>query len=264
MSTVDTSQWSKTLASIGSALSTQLQDKMLKKADADGNGSVDKSEFKAAMAKLSEKTGMDLESGSDEMFTGLDTSGDGNLNTSEIGGMLQSLFAPQGDTASFMQARGDEAQFNELDADGNGSLTMAELGILPAGETVTTTTVTTTTVVNGAETDAAGNAAGSAAALAAALQAASGNSATETASPTSTSGAATAVAAANATDATQAADPLATLMKSVDKDGDGKVSGSELTAFVTQLSSQMEAASRKYNETALAAADNSQVLDATA
>ena len=71
-------------------------------------------------------------------------------------------------------------------------------------------------------------------------------------------------AAAEPATVTAAADPLQELIGSVDSDGDGQISGAELNTFVAQLSSQLEAASKKYNDVALASASSSNTLDEAA
>lgn len=225
-----TGQWSQALASIGSALSGKLQDKMLKKADTDGNGTVGQTEFEAALEKISTKYGIDLGQDSQALFAGLDSDSDGALNGEELGQVIQHLFAPPTNTQDFLQSRGNEEQFGALDADGDGSLSMAEFTGVPADgaevSIVSTTTTTTTVVSSDADAPVA-------------------TSEVAPATSTAEAGAATPVAAAPA-------DPLQALMDGLDSDGDGQISDSELTTFVSQLNSQIEAATRKYNETALA------------
>lgn len=225
-----TGQWSQALASIGSALSSKLQDKMLKKADTDGNGTVGQTEFEAALEKISTKYGIDLGQDSQALFAGLDSDSDGALNGEELGQVIQHLFAPPTNTQDFLQSRGNEEQFGALDADGDGSLSMAEFTGVPADgaevSIVSTTTTTTTVVSSDADAPVATS---------------------EVAPATSTAEADTATPVAAAP-----ADPLQALMDGLDSDGDGQISDSELTTFVSQLNSQIEAATRKYNETALA------------
>ena len=55
---------------------------------------------------------------------------------------------------------------------------------------------------------------------------------------------------------------MKTLLGQVDRDGDGQVSGNEITAFVTQLGSQMQAASAKYSSTAMPGFSTNQVNEA--
>jgi Ca2+-binding EF-hand superfamily protein len=237
-----TGQWSQALASIGSALSGKLQDKMLKKMDTDGNGTVGKTEFEAAMEKVSTKYGIDLGQDPQALFAGLDSDSDGALNGEELGQVIQHLFAPPTNTQDFLQSRGNEEQFGALDADGDGSLSMAEFTGVPADGaevSIVSTTTTTTTLVS-SDADAPG---------------ATGE--VVPATTTAETDATTPVAAAPA-------DPLQALMDGLDSDGDGQISDSELTTFVSQLNSQIEAATRKYNETALAGLDTTGGLNEAA
>ena len=126
---------------------------------------------------------------------------------------------------------------------------MAEFGINPeqSGEmSMVSTTTTTTTYVNTAAEVANGSEAVAGSDAAQALAAATG-----------TTGAAT-------EPATASADPLQQLIGTVDSDGDGQISGAELSTFVAQLSSQLEAASKKYNDVALASASSSKTLNEAA
>lgn len=235
------------LSSIGAALSTHLQDKALKKMDSDSNGSVGQSEFQAALDKLSGKLGLDMGEGASSLFSGFDTDADGALNAAEVGQAIKNMFMPPENTQAFVQSRGDEARFAELDSDGDGSISMAEFGINPgqAGEvSVVSTTTTTTTYIS--STGDAGYGA----------------------EPVAGSAAEQVLAAATGTEASSEAantDPLQALIGTVDSDGDGQISGAELSAFVTQLSTQLEAASKRYNDVALASASSaSKTLDEAA
>lgn len=201
-------------ASLGGVAANFLQDKMLKKMDGDGNGSVNVGEFKAALELVGTKLGVDTGDAAraEGMFASVDANGDGELIGSEVGQMLKNMFSPQSGTDAFVQSRGDEQRFAELDADGDGSISMAEFGIESAGS----------------DEDAV---------VADSVDPATGES--------------TASADASAT-ASLNEDAMQTLLGQVDSDGDGQISQTELTAFVTQLGTQMQAASQKYNETALA------------
>ena len=256
MSTVEsTSAWAQTLSSISSALAPHLQDKMLKKMDTDSSGGVDQTEFKAALDKVAGKLGIDVGEGSEELYASLDADSDGSLKGSEVGQLLQNLFTPPSNTQAFVQSRGDEARFAELDADADGNISMAEFGITPEATTVSTTTTTTTVVSTIHEP----------------LPLAEGGTAVAAAEPTPATAANTAAAATEAEDTAVAQAPvsdeqLQAMMSSVDADGDGEISGTELSAFVAQISAQAEAATRRYNETALAGLGSSSpsTLNATA
>ncbi|MBT9553787.1 MAG: EF-hand domain-containing protein [Hydrogenophaga sp.] len=260
MSTVEsTSAWAQTLSSISSALSTHLQDKMLKKMDTDSSGGVDQTEFKAALEKVAGKLGVDAGEGAEALYASLDADSDGSLNGSEVGQLLQQLFTPPSDTQAFVQSRGDEARFAELDADADGQISMAEFGItpeasLPEGTVVSTTT--TTTVVSTIHEPITGT---------------EGTTGVAAAAPAASTAVDTAAATpeADSTGVTQAAvseEQLQALMSSVDADGDGEISGAELNTFMAQISAQAEAATRRYNETALAGTGttSTSTLNATA
>lgn len=252
MSTVEsTSAWAQTLSSISSALAPHLQDKMLKKMDTDSSGGVDQTEFKAALEKVAGKLGIDVGEGSEELYASLDADSDGSLNGSEVGQLLQNLFTPPSNTQAFVQSRGDEARFAELDADADGNISMAEFGITPEATTVTTTTTTVVSTIHEPLPPAEGG--------------------TAAAEPTPAAAVNTAAAATEAEDTAVAQAPvsdeqLQAMMSSVDADGDGEISGTELSAFVAQISAQAEAATRRYNETALAGLGSSSAstLNATA
>ena len=89
---------------------------------------------------------------------------------------------------------------------------------------------------------------------------------TSPAAPTDTAVAVTEPESAAVAQAPVSDDQLQAMMRSVDADGDGEISGTELSAFVAQISAQAEAATRRYNETALAGLGSSSAstLNATA
>jgi Ca2+-binding EF-hand superfamily protein len=254
MSTVDSSNssaWSQTLSSLSGAMSTYLQDKMLKKMDADSSGGVEQSEFQAALEKVAGKLGIDVGEGASELYASLDADQNGSLDGGEVGSLLQSLFASASNTQAFVQSRGDEARFAELDADSDGQISMAEFGITPASET---TVITTTTVISKTQEGTAAEGAGALAASEEAVAAASGTQAAEEQAVAGTE------AAASTEDAS-----LQALMQSVDTDGSGDISSNELNTFVAKLNAQAEAATKRYNDTALASlGSQGNGLDATA
>ena len=224
--------WSKAGLSMGSILSTHLQSKVMNKADADGSGSLDQVEFKAAMDKASAKLGMSLGEDSAAMFEQADADADGALSGSELGQALQDLFMPAGNTQAFVQSRGDEQRFAELDADGDGNISKTEFGIEAAATMAMTTVTTVTTLVSSTNSD---NPTGAAEASTGATSAATEAAATSTAAPGTN-------------------DALKQMLAGVDADADGQISSNELSAFVAQLGSQLELASRLYNQsTALGA-----------
>lgn len=246
MSTVDTSNssaWSQTLSSLSGAMSSYLQDKMHKKMDADGDGGVSQSEFQAALEKVAGKLGVEVGQGASELYASLDANKDGALNGSEVGTLLQNLFSAASNTQAFVQSRGDEARFAELDADSDGQISMAEFGITPATETTVVQTTTVITTTQEVTSDGA-----------TALAGATGSTAPTTTAPVhaaTTPEADTVVASADEAAATEDAS-LQALMQTVDIDGSGDISSAELNTYVAKLSAQAEAASKRYNDTALA------------
>ncbi len=241
MNSVDSSNnaWSQTLSAVSGAMSSYLQDKMLRKMDTDGNGGVEQGEFQAALEKVANKLGVDVGQDASTLYASLDSDQSGALDGQEVGGLLNNLFASAaGNTQAFVQSRGDEARFAELDADADGMISMAEFGIAsPASATVTQTTTVVTTIqqTNPATSEA---------------QALAQNGAAE---PAPVSEAAVEQAAAQPPE-----DTLQALLKSADTDGSGNISAEELGVFVNQLQVQAEAASRRYNETALASLSSTQ------
>jgi Ca2+-binding EF-hand superfamily protein len=219
-------------APLASVAANFLQDKMHKKMDTDADGVVGKTEFKDALEKVGAKLGVDSSGNADAMFASVDADGNGSLTGNEVGQMLKNMFSPPAHTDAFVQSRGKEQHFAEMDANGDGNISMAEFGINPAGSEsagMVSTTTTTTSYASSAAQAAAGVANVSSAATDEAVAAAD----TSATAPLNE-------------------DALQALLGQVDKDGDGQISGAEISAFVTQLGSQMQAASQKYNDTALA------------
>jgi Ca2+-binding EF-hand superfamily protein len=238
-STGSSNSFSGMFAPLASVAANYLQDKMHKKMDTDADGVVGKTEFKDALEKVGAKLGVDSGGNADAMFASVDADGNGSLTGSEVGQMLKNMFSPPANTDAFVQSRGKEQHFAEMDADGDGNISMAEFGINPGGSegmTMVSTTTTTTTYASSAAQAAAGVANASTAATDEAVAAAD----TSATAPLNE-------------------DALQALLGQVDSDGDGQISGAEISAFVTQLGSQMQAASQKYNDTALASFSTNQL-----
>ncbi len=223
------SQWSPALASLGSTLTTYLQDKMLKKIDTDGSGTVGQSEFQAAMEQLTTKLGVDMGEDHSEMFAGLDGDGDGELSAGELGQMIRAAFSAPENTQDFLAARGGDTKptsaFDALDVDGDGILSRAEFAgqagsvgttgeLADAASTVTTTTITSVTTAQYAPT---------------------------TGSP----------AAATQTATAPVSDPLKALMAGLDGNSDGQISSSEVDQFIAQLAGQMQLALSQLRDTSV-------------
>jgi len=202
--------WAQSLLNLAPNLTSQLQGKVMKKADLDGSGAIDASEFQAALDKVATKFGLPVSGDANTLFQQADTDGDALLSGAEMTQALLGLLAPASSgTQAFVQSRGDEARFTELDTDGDGVISKAEFGIGNAEAGLVTTTTTTVTTVQST---------------------ADGDTATASAEP----GAITS--------------RLQELVAGLDTDNDGQISGQELTAFIAQLSSQLELASRLYNQ----------------
>ncbi len=218
-------------SSFGAVAANYLQDKMLKKMDTDGGGTVSQTEFQAALEKVGATLGVDS-SDAAGMFASVDADGNGELIGSEVGQIIKNVFSGGGGTGAFVQSRGDETRFSELDTDGDGMISKAEFGIGAEGEAEV--------VGEAGEAGEFGDALAGAQGDAASGLMASGD---------------TAPAGALNEDALQA------LMGQVDADGDGQISATELTAFASQMGGQMEAASKRYNDTAMASFSTRQVSE---
>lgn len=218
MSTVETSSaWSQNLSALGAALTSHLQDKMHKKMDTDGDGGVSQGEFQAALERVAGELGVDVGDSGGELYASLDADANGSLDVGEVGSLLQSLFSSSG-TQAFVQSRGSEAQFAELDTDGDGMISMAEFGIT------------------------------------------SGAAAEGEALPESTEEGADAMAATEAAETSDARtlaearqQRMEKLMGAADKNGDGNISGQELSAMVARINTHhAEVANRRYGDAAIA------------
>ena len=221
-------QRSPALASLGSALTTYLQDKMLKKVDVDGNGGVEQSEFRAALEQLSGKLGVEMDESSEALFTDLDADTSGSLNGQEMGELLRQVFGGPASTQDFVNARGAESGattgFEALDLDGNGTLSRTEFEgtQLAAAEPQEPVNVVTTTTATYSVADPA--------------------IATKTAETGTSTGA---VAGAVETD------PLKALLASADGDKNGELTSSEVDQFIAQLASQMQMALTQLKDASL-------------
>src|SRR5512144_230096 len=114
-----------------------LQEKLFTKLDADGNGSIDKSELNDFMSFVASAQGTQA-TDSSQLFSKLDTDGDGAVSQSELANGARSLFDQL--RSQLMTASSDSSQspsvdqtrldalFSKMDADGDGSLSKNELG----------------------------------------------------------------------------------------------------------------------------------------
>jgi Ca2+-binding EF-hand superfamily protein len=106
-------------------MSTRWQD-FLKNADTDGDGKVSRAEFQAAMAQKSDGAN------ADDLFSKLDTNGDGYIDTSEAATAQKTH---HGHHHHGQQQATDPIQvFEQADQDGDGNIKKADfLAALPAG-----------------------------------------------------------------------------------------------------------------------------------
>lgn len=106
--------------------------KMFAKVDADGSGSVDKSELQSLLDDVTQKTGVSNSTSTDELFSQIDSNSDGNLSQDELGEGMKSIMPPPPSTMDFAQSRsgsGDDL-FGKLDTDGSGAVSQEELQAL--------------------------------------------------------------------------------------------------------------------------------------
>lgn len=106
--------------------------KMFAKVDADGSGGVDKSELQSLLDDVTQKTGVSNSTSTDELFSQIDSNGDGNLSQDELGEGMKSIMPPPPSTMDFAQSRsgsGDDL-FGKLDTDGSGAVSQDELQAL--------------------------------------------------------------------------------------------------------------------------------------
>lgn len=106
--------------------------KMFAKVDADGSGGVDKSELQSLLDDVTQKTGVSNSTSTDELFSQIDSNGDGNLSQDELGEGMKSIMPPPPSTMDFAQSRsgsGDDL-FGKLDTDDSGAVSQEELQAL--------------------------------------------------------------------------------------------------------------------------------------
>lgn len=231
-------------------LSSQLQNKAMKKMDANGDGQVEQAEFQSALEKAAGKLGFELGANeATQMFAGFDADADGHLSGNEVGSVVSGLLSSLGNLQSFMQSRPasfDADTFTNRDLDGDGVLSLAEF-TGAAANTVTTTTITqivetTVTSPNGVTSSTGGMASTTPSGHVIDEDTGAVGQSAETDTP-----------AAQTSGTTN----LDSLMASLDTNGDGQISGDELTAFVNQINT----VAQHYNDTALARAESVQAAE---
>lgn len=104
---------------------SQMQAKMLAKADTDKSGGVDKTELQGVLDDIAEKTGVAATGDTAELFGKMDADGDGSLSGEELAeGMKGVMPKPGGDKG--------EDLFAKADADGDSLVSKVEMQILLA------------------------------------------------------------------------------------------------------------------------------------
>lgn len=242
-----------------SDMRSQMQAKMLAKADTDKSGGVDKTELQGMLDDIAEKTGVAATGDTAELFGKMDADGDGSLSGEELAEGMKSLMPkPDGD-------QGGEL-FAKADADGDSLVSQVEMQILLAkmtgegAEGTSSTEDTTASDALFAKLDSDGDGSLSQTEFEAGRPA-SGEGASPAGGAPSVGGAgggggggvagattydpldtnedgvvslAERMAGDVSTDAVQA------LLQAVDTDGDSEVSSAESDAFVQALSAQVD------------------------
>ena len=106
---------------------SQMNSKMFAKIDANGDGSIDKSELQAAFDQIASKTGGTALK-ADDLFSAIDTDGDGKVSASEFEAGVKSLLPQPSSTQEFAAQRSagrSDALFSKLDGNGDGNLDVA-------------------------------------------------------------------------------------------------------------------------------------------
>ena len=108
----------------GQSRKAEHEARMFAKVDSDGSGGVDATELASMLAH----TGQSGDSA--ELLKKMDADSDGSLSSDELSQGMRDLMPPPASTLDFAQSRGaanDEVDaFADLDADGDGQLTRAE------------------------------------------------------------------------------------------------------------------------------------------
>ena len=97
------SAWSEMSSS---ARSTSRADRMFAKVDADGSGSVDKTELQGMLDKMAEKSDGNTLGSADDLMTKMDSDGDGSLSQGELDEGMKSLMPKPSSTVDFAQRSG--------------------------------------------------------------------------------------------------------------------------------------------------------------
>jgi Ca2+-binding EF-hand superfamily protein len=137
--------WSGIQNKRGSGQASALS-QIFSKIDSNNDGGIDKTELKAGLDKISQKTGLSLGGQTDALLSKLDSNSDASISKEELGQALQSQLQPVPNTMSFAQSRsagganamspsagqgGNQKDiFSETDTDGDGFINAAESQVL--------------------------------------------------------------------------------------------------------------------------------------
>lgn len=125
------------------AMKAQRQAKIFAKADANSDGSVDKTELTSMLNDISKKTGVSIGGDAADTLSKMDGNGDGKLSSDELSKGMQSLMPPPS-TMDFAQTRSADAAsgsnsertgsqddlFAKIDTNGDGTIDKTEAKVL--------------------------------------------------------------------------------------------------------------------------------------
>jgi Ca2+-binding EF-hand superfamily protein len=127
---------SSSMGSYGMSSLKEMQQQMFKKADADGDGQISKTELSAMQPKGSSQS----TNSSDDMFGKLDSDEDGSISRAESDAAIEQMRQDMFRSASMFQGGGErpsleemqEEMFGNTDANGDGSIDASELSTMAA------------------------------------------------------------------------------------------------------------------------------------
>ena len=260
-------------------------DKMFAKVDTDGDGSVSKTELQGMLDGIAKKTGVTNSSSTDDLFSKMDGNGDGSLSKDELGKGMKDLMPPPPSTMDFAQSRSENSSsggddlFGKVDTNGDGSVSQEEMQSLmklmdkmAAGSSTDSTASSSATSSSSdlfSQLDANADGSLSQTEFEAGRpqgghgpQSAGGmspppppggaggsNSASNTSYDPLDTNKDGVVSAQEQMAGNSSTDALQSLFKSIDSDGNGKISASESDTFIQQLTSQVQSLSQSAQNT---------------
>ncbi|MEH3087833.1 MAG: EF-hand domain-containing protein [Xylophilus ampelinus] len=108
--------------------STQMSERLLSKLDADGSGNVNGTELQGLLDDVSKKTGTERGTRAADLIEQFDADGSGSLDAAELGNTLQSVLPPPPSTMAFAQSRGDTADSKSSDSGGSRASSTSATG----------------------------------------------------------------------------------------------------------------------------------------